>query len=211
MAQAPLRIIRFWTAYTQRDGANIARDMVEYCAPGMAQRATTVAVVDQLSRIRTDVDPDNPAYRLARERWGAIEPAYAAWKKGHEITVDGTPLAAWPGVTPEQAEVLRTFGLRTVEEVANATDSVIARVQLPGVRDLQANARAFLEAADRGKVAAELARKDDEIAALKADMEELKAMLVESMQANEPDLEPDGSEAPRRRGRPPKARDEVAA
>jgi hypothetical protein len=206
---APIRIIRFWTAYTNRNGVQTPRDMVEYCAPGMAQMATTVAVVMQLAKVRTDIDPDNPAYQLARMRWEIIGPAYKAWKAGQDIPVNGTPLAAWSGITPEQAEIVRSFGLRTVEEVAAATDGIVSKVQLPGMRDIRDNARLFIESADQNKLAAQMAEKDREIASMRADMEELRQMLIEASKAAEPELNADGSEAPRRRGRPPKVREEA--
>lgn len=208
---APIRIVKFWTTYRKRNGETVPVDMVEYCAPGMAQRATTTAIVSQLAKVREDIDADNPAYLIARERWAAIGPAYEAWKKGHEVPVDGTPLAAWPGVTAEQADVLRSFGMRTVEEIAQATDSIIARVQLPGMREMQTQARAYLDSADQVRVSEDLARKDRELAELRDQLEEMRQIVLAAQAEADPDLEADGSEAPRRRGRPPKVRDIEAA
>lgn len=207
----PIRIVKFWTAYPVRQGKPVAVDMVEYCAPGAAQRSTTTAVVASLGKIRADIDMDNPVYRLAVDRWEAIRPAYEAWKQGQELPEVGTPIGAWPGITVEQAEVFRNFGFRSVEDIAEATDSVLTRVQLPGVRDIQENARRYLASADQMAVARSLEAKDAEIAEMRDQMEELRQMLVASMANSETDLEADGSEAPKRRGRPPKIRDEDAA
>lgn len=205
MAVAPFHVLRFWTTYPMRGGQTLETDWAEYCGIGRAQSATTIAPISHLRAVRTDGDPDNPAYRMARDRWAVIGPLYEAWKAGQEVPANGTPLAAWAGVTPEQAEVLRTAGLRTVEDVAAATDSIIGRVQLPGLRGLQDQAKLFLEGRGTAAIAADLAQKDAEIAAMRAEMEELKKLMLES----EPDLEPDGAERPRRRGRPP--RTEVVA
>jgi len=205
---APFRILRFFTKYQQRNGQTVATDMVEYCGIGKAQSATTVAPISHLSRVREDGDPDNPAFRQARERWEVIGPAYEAWKKGQDIPVNGTALAAWAGVTAEQAEVLKSAGLRTVEDVAHATDSIISRVQLPGLRGLQEQARLFLAGRGSAAIAADLAQKDAELAAMRGELEELKALLL----ADEPDLDADGAERPRRRrGRPPRTPEPAAA
>jgi len=176
-----IRVVKFWTKYVTRNGEAVGVDMVEYCAPGMAQRSTTVAPVSHLSRVREAIDPDDVAGDLARRRWGLIRPLYEAWKQNQEIPTNGTPLGAWSGITQEQADVLRQFGLRTVEDVAEATDSVVSRVPLPGVRNLQVIAKNFLGSRDQARVAEDMARKDGEIASLKADQEEMMRLL-EDMQ-----------------------------
>lgn len=206
MAIDGYRAIRFFTKYVVRNGETVPVDMVEYCAPGMANRAETPAPVKSLARVRPDGDPDNMAYRMARDRWAEISVAYEAWKAGQAIPVEGTPLAAWAGVTPEQADVLRNAGLRTVEDIANATDAVITRAPIPGVRDLKEQAKAFLASREGTKLAADLAEKDRKLADLESQLEEMKQLLL----SQEPELAPDGSEVPRRRGRPPRTVDAVA-
>lgn len=206
-----LRILRFWTKYVQRNGVNTPVDMVEYCAPGMAQRQTTPAPISMLSKLHPDADIESPAYLMARDRWEAIRPAYEAWKAGNEVPTNGTPLGAWPGISPEQADVLRAAGMRSVEEIAESSDSVLGRIQLPGIRDLAAQAKLFLGSRDQAKVAASLAEKDRQIEEMRDQLEEMRQMILESA-AREPDLMPDGSEAPRRRGPGrPRKEDEAAA
>ncbi len=203
-----IRIVKFWTKY---QAGREPVDMVEYCAPGMAQRSTTVARVKDLARIRQVRDSDDTAGNMAFERWQVISKAYEAWKQGQDVPVSGTPLAAWPGLTPEQAEVFRLFGLKTVEEIANASSSIIARVQLPGVVEIQANAKRFLDASDQGKFAAQMAEKDTQISTLTDQLEELRQMFLQmSRPADDDDLEADGSERPKR-GRPRKVLAEAIA
>ncbi|WDR03626.1 hypothetical protein PSQ19_06030 [Devosia algicola] len=69
--------------------------------------------------------------------WATIEPAYRAWKEGREVPLNGTPLAAWPGITPEQADVFRLVGIRSVEQVRDMTDTIRSKVRLPNTRELQ--------------------------------------------------------------------------
>ena len=198
-----LRIVKFWTTYKTVAGQMHPVEMVEYCAPGMATKSTTVARVKDLQRTVPNFDSDNVAAMLAAERWRLIERAYVAWKQGQEIPQDGTPLAAWPGLTSEQAEVFRSFGLRSVEDVAHATTSIIQKVQLPNVMAIQTLAKSFLAAKDQTVVASALAAKDAEVADLKDQLEELRQLILQ--QQGEPEDDDDAPEKPKRRGRPPKA------
>jgi len=202
-ATAPFRIVKFWTEYKRAAGGLKEIDMVEYCAVGMASKATTVARVSDLKRVRDNVDPDDVAGNIAKQRWDFVSRAYEAWKSGQATPEHGTPLAAWPGITPQQADIFKQTGLRSVEDIATATDSVINRVQIPGVREIQANAKRFLEAQDGQKTAEALAEKDRQIDALQEQMEELRLAFLAS-QAERPE-----EDAPKRRGRPPKAETEA--
>ena len=197
-ATAPFRIVKFWTEYKRKAGGLQEIDMVEYCAVGMAAKSTTVARISDLRRVRDNVDPDDVAGNIAKQRWEFISRHYEAWKAGQATPEHGTPLAAWPGITPQQADIFKQMGLRSVEDIATATDSVINRVQIPGVRDIQSNAKRFLEAQDGQKTAEALAEKDRQIDALQEQMEELRQAFLASQAERAED------DAPKRRGRPPK-------
>ena len=205
----PIRVLKLWTDYPVRDGKRYPVDMIEYCAPGMAGRSTTETPVLLLQKLRPNPDPDNPADKLVRNRWEAIRPTYEAWKAGQEVPLHGTPLAAWSGIAREQADVIRTAGIKTVEELAEAADSVLGRIQLPGMRDLAEHARRFIASSDQTKVADDLLRKDNQINDLQSQLEEMRQIVLEMQRESEP----------KRRGRPPKVHaeaesheaDEVAA
>lgn len=198
--KAPFRILKFYTKYVTRGGEHVPVDMVDICGHGMAQSRVTPHVIGQISNVRPDGDVDNPAWAMSKLRWDYIKPHYQAWKEGQELPASGTPLAAWPGVTPEQAEVLKGAGFRSVEDIAHATDSVIARIPMPGIRDLANQARLFLDNKDSAHVAAALVQKDKEMAELREQLEEMRQLVL----SREPELAEDGSELPRRRGRPAK-------
>lgn len=145
-------------------------------------------------------DDDGVKLRFMQARWSQIEPHYAAFKSGRtDIEIDGTPLGAWPGVIPEQVEILRMSGIRTVEEVAKLTDGQIDKVRLPNMRDLRKQAALFLENSSAAAAAEREAKKDAIIEEMADRMAKMEALLEEKT-------------APRR-GRPPKAAesDEEAA
>lgn len=129
--------------------------------------------------------------------WSEIEPAYAAWKEGREVPLNGTPLAAWPGITPEQAEIFRLAGVRSVEMVRDMSETVRSKVRLPNLRELQDLARIFLENSGAAAAAEREAQKDRQIAEMAERMEAMEALLQSALAPKpepEPEPEPDGDE-----------------
>lgn len=125
-------------------------------------------------------DQDGEKLRFMTYRWNQIEPAYLAFKAGRDIPINGTPLAAWAGVSPEQADVLRVSGIRTVEEVRDMTEGQADKVHLPNMRDMRKQAKLFLENTDVAKAAEREAAKDaviEEMAAQNASMAERMAAM----------------------------------
>lgn len=220
----PLGIKRFWTEYLpiadrrkrlveraqkgepglalagEGEHQRLLQDMVEYHALGMAQRCSTVDSVNRISRV-LPYDPNSPneAIKMAHLIWNSVKPAWEAWKGGQEAPLNGTPLAVWPGVTTEQGDILRQFGLRTVEEVAAMTDGIVTKIPLPSARDIKANAQRFLESADQNRTAERLEEKDREMAMLKEQLEEMRQIVL-SQEAKKKEPE----EPAKKRGRPRK-------
>ncbi len=124
-------------------------------------------------------DQDGEKLRFMTHRWNQISPAYEAFKNNREIPINGTPLAAWAGVTPEQADVLRTSGIRTVEEVRDMTEGQADRVKLPNMRDMRKQAKLFLENSDSAMAAAREAAKDAQIAEMVERQAAMEAMIEE--------------------------------
>jgi hypothetical protein len=158
-------------------------DMVAYSPIGSLQKTMITEAVSRLSCVvpMEGRAAQNPAVQMAHIRWNAIRPQYEAWKKGTELKVDGTPLAAWPGVTPEQAQLFRMKGVRSVEDVAALTDTHKQSMGIPGLHDIVENAKRFLTSQDKGAVARALEQKDAEIESLKEQMAELAKMTQELM------------------------------
>lgn len=158
-----------------------AVDWVTYSPTHSALFSQITERVDWLrpdaSRIKND--DEGKKIDFLRHRWEMIDRAYRAWKEGHEIPVDGTPLGAWPGINTAQADVFRSLGIKSVEQIATMTDSMIGRVQLPGVRDLQKQASAFLEATDRSSSANRMTELEAQNAALAERLEAAMALLEE--------------------------------
>ena len=166
--QAPIVPLKFWTDY-EPDGQGGFRevDFVQWTRRG-SNGATTS---DKIGRVKKDVT-----------KWAVLERFYDHWKRGQEAPVNGTPLEAWAGITREQIAVLKQLHLTSVEDFATATDAVLVRLNMPGIRGLQQKAKAFLANRSSADAAAAIAARDEKIAFLEAQVAE----LVEMVQALQP-------------------------
>jgi hypothetical protein len=82
--------------------------------------------------------------------------AYAHWKKGEEMPLQGTPIKDWPPVSPAQRSNLLNARVYTVEDLAAANESTLNMLGM-GAREMKQKAENWLTAStDMGKVTEEL-------------------------------------------------------
>jgi hypothetical protein len=102
--------------------------------------------------------------------------------KGEQAGVEGTPIEQWPALNRAQVEELRAVRFYTVESIANASDAQLQGMGMGG-QGLRIKAQAYLKAAQDTalvqKQAADLERRDSEIAELKSQVERLAALAEE--------------------------------
>lgn len=187
MADVPMiRVLGFYTKYgkdPKTGDKNRAIDYVEF-APAQALNAqSTTERVEFLRPKFTDDDDDTPqkaTKRLHMEAiWSVIGPAYEAWKKGYEIPTSGTPLAAWAGVTSDQANALRKLAIYTVEDLATLSDDKFPRVPMPNVREVRDLARRYLDTGEDTRTAERLNDLEKSNAALAEQLAAAVALLGE--------------------------------
>lgn len=106
---------------------------------------------------------------------------YQNGKQGDDQMV-GTPLSQWPMLTASQAEELKALKFFTVEMIAGASDERIATVGMSvgmAPAAFREKARRYLtvakDTADSDKVTDELKKRDDQIALMQKQIEELLA------------------------------------
>lgn len=183
---------KFWIRYVSKQPKDASGKEVDGAEPYIVP----VEMVEWAKKGQHLVTGQKTTMRISQAKknkqvWAALGAYYDSWKNNQEAPIDGTPLGAWPGITPEQAEQLRMLRVRTVEDVAAMNDADIERYGMGGL-NLRQQARAFMEAKkDRTHIAAEVAT---QMAGMQAIIEGLQAKLA----AQEP-----GPSTPRR-GRPPK-------
>lgn len=102
---------------------------------------------------------------------------YKQFKDNLKEPDSGTPLSTWPLATPSQKKELEFLNCRTVEQLAGMSDG--ACQSMMGALSLRNKAQSFLKAkesdAGANKLAAELQKRDEEIAALKAQVADIVA------------------------------------
>lgn len=128
---------------------------------------------------------------------------FEAFKQGHELPREGTPIKTWAMCTRLDATQLIAAGITTVEDLASFPDSNLGSVGMNG-RYLRDMARGWInEAKDKGANAKALADANVEIDDLKAK----NARFAERIERLEQRLE---SDEPQKRG-PGRPRKEEAA
>lgn len=199
MEKLPIIIYRFYTVFDEHPVTKEprARDMVEYGPIGQAGRTQVCERIDILSKPQK-VAGQNPSVQAAQVLWNFIKPRYEAWKSSQDLPETGTPLAAWNHLTPQQGEILRVNGIRSVEDVSLLSDVHFNRIPIPNLRSIVEAAKKFLDHKDINRFDAEMKSKDETIAALTSRVDQMAEML-----ANDPE--------PKRRGRPPNPDKQAAA
>ena len=134
---------------------------------------------------------DTPAREDHKKRFPIQWAQYLNEKSDGEV--QGTLLRDWPLLTSAQATELKHFKFYTVEQVANASDQQISSIgMLLGMSpfSFRDKAKAYLSnAKDSALVQAqtdELRKRDQEIADLKAQMEQMMRQMAEQPKRGRP-------------------------
>lgn len=193
--------LNFWVEYDpQPDGTMKEVEKVEWARKG-TQNTTTVEKISRLQKHGSD-------------EWNMLKPYYERWKEGKEAPIDGTPLAAWPGATPQLVKALEPYHIRSIEDLANLTDGTLPKIPVPGIRGFREQAKAYVAAASTtAPVASELAALRAQNASLEtrlAEMAEILKGVQQGGQVEYPDMpegmvaSPEGGVMKRGPGRPRK-------
>lgn len=134
--------------------------------------------------IRVRGDRNNIVIRPVRETdKQRFREGYRAYKENLQGVINGTPLGEWPIATQSFVEEMKYLGFHTVEQIAEANDTVVSRV--PGLQMLKNKARTFLEFS-KGAAPLERVQKELEEQKSRAEMAERAAA---DMSARLADLE----------------------
>eukprot|EP00918_Siedleckia_nematoides_P049955 GHVU01109361.1.p1 GENE.GHVU01109361.1~~GHVU01109361.1.p1 ORF type:complete len:188 (+),score=29.07 GHVU01109361.1:715-1278(+) len=158
-------VVKFETKYK----GSKAVDWVMIAPVGEAfERTKTWHQVEKLRPPKSwdDDRKDSPTYRDMEAKWTIIGPAYDAWKDGLELPEDGTPLAAWSGITADQAEYFKRMGIKTVEAIRDMSESGYSKLPFPSANKLPKLAGDFLAGRDGADLAQKLADAEERMAAM---------------------------------------------
>lgn len=109
---------------------------------------------------------------------------YANFKRGQDAAVTGTPLTLWPALQPAQIAELKHQGVRTIEQLAELSDSSSGVMR--GFYQMKAKAKQFLEdAKDKNATAVVRVQMEEQAerhaVEMKAMEERFTAMLAQAI------------------------------
>lgn len=180
------------------------------------QQGRPIFVDTDMVRITTPGDSlsviDTIATEHYRKRFPRQWDFYVSKKEGDQMTVGRTPLSVWAKLSAAQVEELRHLKFYSVEDVANASDAALQNVGMiagMGGHAFRDAAQVYLRVAKDSSIAV---RMEQENAALRAQMEEMRqqmhsgfAALAQQTQAAPAEVVTEETEQQTpRRGRPPK-------
>ena len=106
---------------------------------------------------------------------------YVAFLQQEKAPIDGFPLEEWAQLTKSQVLELRHFGFKTVEHLADVTDTNAQKFM--GLFDLRDKARVFLKAskeeAPMQQLQAEIEHRNELLESMQNQMKEMSAELAE--------------------------------
>lgn len=142
-------------------------------------------IFDEVEFVRIIIPGDTKTLidtKVNAEHRARFAEMYDRFKKGLAQATSGTPLEVWPQMTVGQVAELKAMHISTVEQLADLPDALAQRIM--GSHQLRQKAQAFLDAAagdaKNSKMAAELEKRDVEIAALKGQMQQFLAAQAKS-------------------------------
>lgn len=146
-----------------------------------AREGRAIFVDQEFVKIHAPGNPYNkPVHRVTDDDRLLWPKEYEAFKRGIEISVDGTPLEQWALLKKAQVLMLKSLGFVTVEQIAAMDDRAIQIVGM-GARNLKNNAAAYLDVDVAAKLNTQLTaendRKDAQIAALTHQVEEMGKLV----------------------------------
>lgn len=129
--------------------------------------------------------------RFPRTWLEGFKASFKGWQEGVEVPPNGTAIRNWPPATPAEVKMLQDLKILTVEDLANANESLLTAIGIGG-RQLRERARAWLTVAAAGAPAEELSAMREELSAKDARIQELSAQVKELSEAMEK-LQPKGT------------------
>lgn len=130
-------------------------------------------------------DPHSAVGTMKRVTWEIMDKYFEAFLKGEQVAVIGTPIGALPAIDTSHINIFRDFGLTTVEGLLEAPESIIISLaaRLPDIRRWLDIAKKFMAAKSVAETQSKMEAKDNEIDSLKGEVNELKAMMQQLIDA----------------------------
>lgn len=165
-----------------KDGACIGvTKIVDYAPHGAEDMVRMQVPLEDLLCVEAIDDPHSTVHNIAKARAAIIRRALDG--KAHaDATPDGHfALETWGGLTPVMCKTLRKLGIRSLQELAYASEATISRMSgaVMNPRKLIEQCGMYLSSMDKTQAAAALVQAKEENDALKARMAEMEAKFAQ--------------------------------
>lgn len=170
-----IRVLRVYEEPILRNGVSQGMELfVEYSPTGTDDMTRITRKASDLLNVETaeDDDPDSVMHNIARARAVEIQNALRFFKSAQDTPHGHMALENWSGLTPTMVRALRSAGVRSLQELAGATEPVKARMAstMPNPGRLIEQCRIYLSSLDRSQTAAALAEANEQNALLREKM-----------------------------------------
>ena len=118
---------------------------------------------------------DQPMQEEDKERYPE---EWARWEQTKETRILGTPLDMAPFLSDTQKAEIRVLKIFTIEQLAGLPDSMAQRIM--GFADIRRKAQTFVESGKDAELVARIKSESDEkVAALQAQLDEMRLQMAE--------------------------------
>ena len=153
--------------------------MIEYTIPGSEQDYRNIRPVRELLDVEHIDDPDSAIHNIAKSRAAAIQRDLAQ-RKSQAGTPEGQlSLESWAGLTVTQCAALRKAGIRSLQELAEASEPTKARMHIQNVNKLIDHCKMYLGSMDKTFAAAAIAEAKEENDLLRSRVADMEAKFAE--------------------------------
>lgn len=174
--------------------------MVEYAPTGSEDMTRIVRPVEEVLNVEFIDDPDSVMHNYAKAR-AAIFRRALEYHQSMEQTPDGhMALETWAGLTPIMCKALRKAGVRSLQELAEASEPTKARMHVMNPGKLVEHCRMFLASADKTSTTSQLLKATEDNRILSDRIAQMEAKFA-AVLAQLPAASVDADESPKRRGR----------
>lgn len=151
-----IRVLRIYEEPILVNGVPKGMDlMCEYAPTGTDDMTRMTRRVKDLLNVDNIDDPDSVMHNMAKARAAAIARALEYHKRSETVPDGHLALETWAGLTPIMVRALKQAGIRSLQELQDASEPTIARISVPNPRKLIEHCRMYLASIDRTASAAQ--------------------------------------------------------
>ena len=151
--------------------------IVDYAPTGAEDMVRMQVPLDDLLCVELIDDPHSAQHNIAKGRAAVVQRAMMRYQHANETPDGHMALETWGGLTPVMCKTLRKTGIRSLQELATASEATISRMggALMNPRKLVEQCNLYLSSMDKTMAASALVQAKEENEALRQRMADMEA------------------------------------